>query len=63
MRKQKTLRAVTEGKYVHMKEWSLLSARSIGSRDVTEPMKRTAAVDFLRAERRCAAANPNLKSV
>jgi hypothetical protein len=44
-----------------MKEWSLLSAQQIGSRDVTEPMKSNAALDILRAERRCAAANPNLK--
>jgi len=62
MRKQKTFRAVTEGKYVHMKEWSLSSARPIGSRDVTEPMKRNAAFEILRADRRCATAKPNLKS-
>jgi len=62
MRTQKTIRAVTEGQHVHMKEWSLLSAHQIGSRDVTEPMKRNAVLDILRAERPCAAANPNLKS-
>jgi hypothetical protein len=44
-----------------MKEWSLLSAQPISSRDVTEPVKRNAAVDILRAQRRCAAANTTLK--
>ena len=62
MRKQKKIRAETERQYVHMKQWSLLSAQPIGSRVVTGPMKRNAAVDILRAERRCAVANPNLKS-
>ena len=45
-----------------MKEWSLLSVQPIGSRDVTGPVKRKAAVDILTAGRRCAAAKPNLKS-
>jgi len=62
MRKQKSFRGVTEGQYVHMKQWNLLSTQPIGSRGVTQPMKMDAAVDILLAERRCAAANPNLKS-
>ena len=62
MRNQKTSLTETEGQYVHMKGWSLLPAQPIGSRDVTEQVKRNAAVGVLRADRLCAAANPNLKS-
>jgi len=62
MRKRKTIRKETEGQYVHLKECSLLATQPIGSRDVTGPVQRSAAVDILGAEIRCAAANPNVKS-